>query len=351
MLKKQIEKDFHKYKIINQRTLRKLDKLYHKTYEIIKLRINNNKLITDKKKNIKNYIKKSVFPLEQKQRIINNNRKCMIKLIKDALNYGTKNNLIFPNITFYLYIHDDYLWKNPDLPVFVFAKPRNKKGIRFPHFSLTYEWSKDMKYKYIPYNKQKKIYAKTCDKLKKHNKIYFKGGITSQLRSYLSKLKWTIPLEIDLDKKFVLPQYFCKYKYLLDLPGYWAWSFRFNQLIMTNSMIIKIDVYNSTYNEEPWVSTISDLFIPGRDYHEIIYVGNQRKISNNTNIQMKINKTYLYYEKNKDEYNSIVKNMTTKANKITNELIYRHIYNLLQKYKSIIHLNNNRTRYKIVKSF
>ena len=37
--------------------------------------------------------------------------------------------------------------------------------------------------------------------------------------------------------------------------------------------------------------------------------------------------------------------------KITNKLIYRHIYNLLQKYKSIIHRDKNKTRYKIINSF
>ena len=58
----------------------------------------------------------------------------------------------------------------------------------------------------------------------------------------------------------------CTYKYLLDLPGAHPWSVRLKELFLTKSLVIHVAVKSEKISQ-----FISEAFIPGVDYAEVIF--------------------------------------------------------------------------------
>jgi len=138
--------------------------------------------------------------------------------------------------------------------------------------------------------------------------------------------------DIHIATQYVPMYEFCKYKYLLNLPGNQPWSYRMTKILLMNSLIFDVTIMqtyiieenNKTYEEknEKWVQIYSDYFIANEDYIEVIYDWTESVTSDLEVIKIydKINELYKYYENNKDEYLKITNNGTKKANLFNNEI-------------------------------
>lgn len=262
-------------------------------------------------------------------------RKIEIKqLIQKSIDYAISKGKIIPDVTFYIGSKDSHNYYEPELPIFVIAKPVNEPGILFPDNTFD-NWSKD-----------KEEIATNCKKVVKESKVFFRGKNTGDRDHNLRKLlmkdrKIKIPTYIKISNDRVSQYTFCKYKYLLNLPGVGAWSYRFKYLFLMKSLVINIALhydYGKKYKpQSKWIQFFDNYFIPGEDYIEINYYwGNQfsirEKRKNYKELTNKLEKCYKYYEKNPDEYKDIVKSGYNKIKKITQEVVYDSVYKLIKKY-------------------
>jgi hypothetical protein len=271
-----------------------------------------------------------------------NRKNLIVRLLVETVKYMSSKNKKMPNTTLYIYVSDVYAFEYQDIPFFVLAKPRNRTGILFPDNTFLCHplISECDKWDFI-----KKTVKQKCEKTIKINEIYFKGANTGStkhnLRYLLSieskKSNKKIPLNVIIGEKR-LPMYaFCKYKYLLNLPGHQPWSYRFKYLFLMKSLVIDVAVrqhYSEESYNEKWINFFDDVFIKGIDFVELTYDWYENKDNTNEyNLLLKnIEETYEYYEKNNDAYNEMVENGTNKANIITNDLVYETVYKLVSKY-------------------
>ena len=208
----------------------------------------------------------------------------IIKLIKITLKYKKIRDGIF-----YIMVGDEHVYEFPNLPFLIIAKPIDKNGILFVDNTFldiepetkTFE----DKSKMISWKDNKDFIDNKCNKLTdKINKIFFIGKNISLKKTDFNIRKWinenmnkfaNIPLEILLtDKNGYMPMSdFCKYKYLLNLPGNSPWSFRFKFLFLMKSLIINIVLYRKYGNsyDKKWINIFDSLFVPNKDYIEISY--------------------------------------------------------------------------------
>lgn len=56
----------------------------------------------------------------------------IIKLITKSIEYIKKKKMNFPNTKLFLFVSDVYVYWDQELPLFLIAKPKNKKGILIP---------------------------------------------------------------------------------------------------------------------------------------------------------------------------------------------------------------------------
>jgi len=61
-----------------------------------------------------------------------NRTKSIINLISKSIEYINKKKMNFPNTKLFLFVSDVYVYWDQELPLFVIAKPKNKKGILIP---------------------------------------------------------------------------------------------------------------------------------------------------------------------------------------------------------------------------
>ena len=150
-------------------------------------------------------------------------------------------------------------------PIFCFARPRNKVDkIVIPDYTF---FKGKIEEKEIDWDEQKKLILSKCKKLKNKQKdlIYFRGADTTEgtnLRSNIGKFLNKSKIIIYKNDKKRVPTYnFCKYKYLLDLPGKQPWSIRLKYLLLMPSTCIKVTQITKYTDEnlieEEWISFIN----------------------------------------------------------------------------------------------
>jgi hypothetical protein len=111
--------------------------------------------------------------------------------------------------------------------------------------------------------------------------------------------------DIEISEKHRIPmETFCNYKYLLNLPGFQPWSYRFKYLFLMNSIVINIDLYPHFKKNDPnqeWRTFIDRLFEDGKDYVNIIMnwfkhddLENKKELNN---VLSRLNDIYKYYNK------------------------------------------------------
>jgi hypothetical protein len=272
-------------------------------------------------------------------------KKIILDLLTQTSNYLNKKNKHLPDTTLYIFTGDTYTYKYQDMPFFVLAKPKNRKGILFPDNTFLCHplISECDNWDYI-----KEIVQQKCEKTSKINEIYFRGantGLNTHNLRYLLSVESTksnkeIPLHVIVGQGHIPMYEFCKYKYLLNLPGHQPWSFRFKYLFLMRSLIIDIAIkqhYKDASEEsqnEKWINFFDDIFIKDIDFVELPYDWYEGKDNNkNYNKLLEdIEKTYNYYEDHNDKYNAMVDNATNKVNIITNNFIYESVSKLIDEY-------------------
>ena len=283
-MKKDIDANIKYYSSLNKNgdIASKLDKYYQQNREkgIIKLIIQGNTIRLHRSRF-------SVGYLNLRTNIIYDMFKFYLK---------NMNHKFGRQFSIYIYLGDTTL--DVDLPIMYFAKSSKEKGFLIPDWTFHNAY----KSKFATFwDKQSKIIVNNCNRYKFSNKdniIFFQGSNTSQ-GSYKNKTNIRKDLEnivevennynmkILIDKPSTPITDWCKYKYLLDLPGAHPWSVRFKELMLTGSYVIKVD------HVDPWVNFYSYLFKPGENYFQI-------KITNYKDEK-------LNFKENKKVYNEIVK--------------------------------------------
>lgn len=325
----QIKKDISQFKY-NRNTQLLMDIAISSTFKLeqdtLKVKITNNKM----------EILHKVKGFERRAEGI-------IKVIQLALDYGKiRDGIIYINVA------DEYIYQFPDLPFMIIAKPKDKKGILFVDNTFTdiEPETKTIldKSKMITWEDNKNIIDKKCDNIEKENKIFFIGQNINMKKQEFNMRKWlhdnikklpNIPFKILLtDKSGYMPMSdFCKYKYLLNLPGMSPWSFRFKFLFLMKSLIINVSLYRK-YNklmDDKWINIFDVLFIPNKDYIDISYYykTKENQEENLNNLLNDIGQIYTILEKDNDFYNKITNNGYKKGKIINNKNISKIAYTII----------------------
>ena len=340
-------------------------------------RIEINKLIEQMKNNI-NSFNYSPEILNKMDNIMNTNEKYKQMILKVVIYknnityhnvYGEtrKKHIIFmfnhmkkyiinsgkqlPNLIAYFYICDVYTREYQDLPFFVFAKPQNRNGILFPDNTFFCHLFEN---KCENWDTIKKIVINKCNSISIKDKIdemYFKGANTGKdkhnLRYMLSQEK-KLPLTVKIFENYTPMYSFCKYKYLLNLPGHQPWSYRFKYLFLMNSLVINVSVIKHyTDNEkleknDKWLSFFDIIMVPDTDYIDIEYNWYENKdnldeykkynLDEYNKLINKLDDVYKYYNSKPEEYKSMVTSGFNKINSITYEFVLEMLYDLLVRY-------------------
>jgi len=278
---------------------------------------------------------------DKRKKIIFNIFKKIIILLKNK-------NIINKNFFIPFFVSDSYFYHDNDIPILIEAKPCNKKGILFPDITNFCFKINNNKYNYDEFIN---LIKKKCKlNLIKKPLLYFKGANTGadkhNIRLKLYELsKNNQNYKINIGEKFIPIYKFCKYKYLLNLPGNQPWSYRFMQILNMNSLVIDINVlqsYNNgkTFNDK-WITFFSNFFIPNKHYIEINYkwIENITPDSNVIEIYRELNNIFNYYEKYNNEYNKIVEKCMKQVSYFN---IYVYQYTI---YKIILHFINKLYEY------
>ena len=336
----QITKD-NNYKYTNN-TMDLLDIAHKSTFKLmhhlIKIKIINNKMFIESR--VKAYERRELGLLKIVELCLKN------KKVRDG--------------TIYINVSDEYIYAYPNLPILILAKPKDKNGILFVDQSwvdVEPESDPNIGSKFISWTKNKDTIDEHCSTLdlkNKENKIFFIGQnidlkkTTFNIRKYLSinndkfnKL-YDIPLKILMaDEHGYIPMYqFCKYKYLLNLPGMSPWSFRFKNLFLMKSFIINIALirkYGSSFDEK-WINIFDPLFVDGEDYVELKYEYDEKD-----NVDEKMNELvndisilYKNFEPDTEFYNKITNSGYNKAKNIDMDTIGDIAHKIIDGYTSSI---------------
>lgn len=222
-------------------------------------------------------------------------------------------------------------------PILSYARPNSdKKTILIPDWTFYNAYKSKIKSNWY---EQSKYIINSCQPILKKDKkniIFFQGADTSKSQPNNNKtdirrnLKIVlknhnnIKILIDKEPKSSVSDW-CKYKYLLDLPGSKPWSVRFKELLLTKSLIIKFDV------EDYWINFYSVLFKPNEDYKQIIIeeaFNPDKKLSSAKKAGNKLIK--LIEDINDKEFDNITQSAYKKIKMLNNHMIqfyYKKLFN------------------------
>ena len=286
---------------------------------ILKLEIINGVLIIHK-------------PLDNSAEITHRRRsEAIIKLLENTL---FKNKI--KDCVLFIHVRDTNLLY--DEPFFILAKPITKKGILLidnsfidaePESKTMKEGGvmvslEDIKNKIsVPKNKINTLFFIGQNVPLNKSKIFF--------RQYFSVKKF--PFEVKTKGYMNMAEY-SNWKYLLNLPGYYPFSFRFKFLFLMNSFVININLDYA--GEGKWITIMDALFEPGVDYIDIIHIMKNRQVDirGMEKLTHRILNVYNYYNKNPIAYKKIVANGKHKGSLLTMNNIYlvnAYLYNAYAK--------------------
>ena len=279
-----------------------------------------------------------------------NRKKDFIDLFDKTKKYLAKTNRKLSDCVIYLYVIDSYNFEHQDLPFFIMARPSNKKGILIPDNTFHCH---NIEHRCFNWDDTKKIVVNNCmiDNSEKINKIFFRGANTGadkhNLRGLLAKDSINNDVFDITIGSHQIPLYeFCKYKYLLNLPGHQPWSYRFKYLFLMNSLVINIDLkqnYKSSSNDT-WINFFDRFFKENIDYVNIIYDwydnDNSKNEQNYLSLLQNIIEVYERFENDPSLYKRMVEHGHNVAMSISQNIIYESVYMIVEEYaKKIINSN------------
>lgn len=281
----------------------------------------------------------------------------IMKMLNSMKHHMHKLGKELPDMLFYIYAAGTYPYDYQTLPLMCMAKPANRNGILIPDDTLIRHPANMPDG--INWDETKASIKKHCpenNNSEKENVIFFKGSNTTQSRSgvryYFSNLPNTkelpLKIEIPLGKDTILKKYdplwtFCKYKYLLNLPGGQPWSYRKKFLFLLNALIIDVVLIQEFEKNNPndvWITFFDNLFVPGTDYVELKYnwtptVQKDMDDTEFSKMKKEITSVYSDLEAHPDKYTKMVESGNAKAKLMSMDLVYRSVYSLL------IHFHKN----------
>lgn len=272
-------------------------------------------------------------------------------LLLGTIAWCRKNKLIVPNTTIYIYISDraPFYSNTTNLPIFCMAAPKSFGLPLFPDNSFNC-MTFDEKYstKCYDWDATKKLVVSRCSKIPpKQNIIYFKGVSTTRRHNRIredledfSKDKDFINVSLDAWTNYEPLYKWCKYLFLLNLPGLRPWSNRLRNLFLMKSIVINVNVNTiyDTYEDKDIISFQDYVLTKGVDYINIdvsYYVKKydpkfvEKNKKEKVKMLAKIENVYKNYAKNKSKYDAMVENSYNKITTLSNERIYDYIYRCL----------------------
>jgi hypothetical protein len=256
--------------------------------------------------------------------------------------YLNGTNRKFSDCIIYLYMIDSYNFEFQDLPFFIVAKPDNKKGILIPDNTFKCH---NIDRKCYDWDETKDIVSENCkiDESKKINKLFFRGANTGEdkhnLRGLLGQESVTNDIFDVTIGSHQIPLYeFCKYKYLLNLPGHQPWSYRFKYLFLMNALVINVDLrqnYGKGKNGT-WINFFDSFFEDGKDYVNLVYDwyedDKQKNKDNYTKLLKEIINVYEKFEAEPKAYTKMVEHGSQTASSITQNVVYEAVYMVVEAY-------------------
>lgn len=345
ILEKELDKTFRFWRRTNyKKTIQFLEKYYRDNKSkrrLVRVEIKNNKISFDHEHLIDFYKERG---------------NSIIELFKLGFQKIQEEKTKLPDIILYFTV-TDYIINNGKYPIMSFIKEINTNTIVIPDWTF-----------YNPYKSAiKGNWDSTVDSIKKEitptllknkeNKIFFQGANTSKfvsderqqaqfktdIRANLETISSNNPdFIIKIDKPNIPITEWIKYKYLLDLPGAYAWSVRFKEILNMQSLVIKID------RDVPLENFYSPLIKPGRDYIQIKFheEADLKKLSEN--IYNNIIKTHNYMEKHPGEREQIIKNCTKSISHLDMDLVINYMKLILINFGKLIQpnfYNNNKHKH------
>jgi hypothetical protein len=194
-------------------------------------------------------------------------------MIQEAI---TRHDINLPyRVVLYVNIGDKII--SDKYPILNFAKASSENGILIPDWTFANAYKSQVA---KTWGEQASTIGTECSEIpysEKIDGIFFQGGDTSKgerktnIRRNLKNLADLMPSDpkvtilIDKEPPTKATEW-CKFKYLLDLPGAHPWSVRLKELLLSHSLVIKVDL------PDPWVNFYSPIFEPGVDYVRVTYV-------------------------------------------------------------------------------
>ncbi len=288
----------------------------------------------------------------------------IMSLLKKALKWA---NGEVPDTKLYFWVSDRVPWELGEYmdkyPFYVFAAPKNVNNIIFP--DNTFECiTLQKKYKgtCFDWDSTKKLFEKKNKEYKHKQKIiYFKGTPTTnkihrirELLADYAKTRKNMLILLDGWQNYTPITENSKYMFLLNLPGHYPWSNRFKYLFLTNSVIININVFTKSINEEGWNEDEYHSFIdlimePDKDYINLSFTYYNAGISKSIELQNKAQKMTekevarvvtqienIYTNYTPKQYDSMIKNYRRKIADLNNEDIYAYIVKCIKNNSKII---------------
>jgi hypothetical protein len=254
---------------------------------------------------------------------------------------------VIADCVLYLHVKDSYI--NYDEPFFIYARPTNKKGLLYidhswidaePEKKITKEKGGAM----ININSIRVKSQRPTAPRNKKNSLFFIGQnvplINSNdffFRKYFAQLQW--PFEVKTTGYLNMGEY-SKWKYLLNLPGWYPWSFRFKFLFLMNSFIINVNLLRPEIDEGKWIQIADAMFIPGKDYIELDFKFDKNEINTLSQDIIEIFKRYNY---SKQDFDKIVENGRKKGALLTYDNIVALNATVFNMYSTKV--NNNKINF------
>jgi len=283
-----------------------------------------------------------------------------LQIFEHTLKWCKNNNLHIPDTTIYIWISDRFPWHNEDfegkIPIFVYAKPLKSKFLIFP--DNTFEClniKKKYKGECYDWNQVKELTEKKCSNISFSNKlkkIYFKGTPTTKrihkLRENLeeyAKSDSTMDILLDAWQNYQPLYEWCKYKYLLNLPGHYPWSNRLKYLFLMDSLVINVNLKLKNiypeYEDDVYISLIDYIVEKNVDYIDITeyyyrvnrdspkeYSDKKDKLNKETfcTVLKKLLQIYEDVDNNPEKYKKMIQSGREKILYLTNNRVYNYIY-------------------------
>jgi hypothetical protein len=293
-------------------------------------------------------------------------------ILNKVLEYAKLHKLPIPTTTLHIWVsdaHPYYVDKMYDkFPIITYCAPSNMPYIMFPEITfsclgLANSWKDScndfdtLKAQIVAHHVPKKV-----------NQVFFKGLATTatqgRLREDLERISAAdktkfLSVTLGAEGAAYEPLYnWCKYKWLLNLPGAYPWSNRFKFLFLMKSVVVNVDVstVGRGYTDGPYM-TVANLFVtPSVDYINIESSFDNKirpgarptqadidaQFAENSRVHREIVRRTS--EMTDTQYKKMSESGFKKMSAVTNDVIYLYVYHILVAHSRLIGPNSQPTK-------